>query len=339
MPAFHDQSPDDDPSIWISHRAEALLAMADEKLMQQHLSCFRTLGELDAARNELQNAAVQGMALIHKDRVVHGQLLGWPIMLQPQEPMSWPQVCGIHRDPAQPDIHDRLMAAWRKLTWITPLDICRRLVVLPGLIDAELAFDGHPLPMHRAINHAANCVMGVQDRKVGKLYGSPPIAVRTARRPFVLLMPAVVFGMEKHPLPMLAATQRDCESMGELVGGFFSSGPRFRQVLVHRPLPWRAAVRVAQDVQLLMANTHGLSHGWLTSQTENAQVCAPWEQVRYGVHYLRESQEGEPQVEQEAWNYPAWWQPSNHLNLRPPNDPLGWVPIRLPPEGGSRRTH
>lgn len=313
--------------------------MGNETLLQQHLGNFNTLVELDAARNELQDAACQGMALLQKDRVVHGQLLAWPILLQPQEPMTWAQSHCLRRSPSQPDIQDRLVAAWKRLNWTTPFEICRRRVVLPGLIDAELAFDGHPLPMFRAMAQASNVLMDVPARTDARMYCDPPPAVRTARRPVVLLTPAVVFGTGSQPMPMLSSTAADCQALGELIGGLFNCGPRFQQVMVHPPLPWRAAVQVAREAQLLVATTHGLSHGWSTSQHRPELACAPWEQVYYGVRFVRESAQAEAQIENEAWQYPGWWQPSNHLQQPPSTDPLGWVSVHPPSIDKNGPTH
>lgn len=339
IPALPSHTQGGNPGIWISHCPEALLTMGNETLLQQHLGSFNTLAELDAARNELQDAACRGMALLQKDRVVHGQLWAWPILLQPDEPMTWAQSQGLRRDPSQPDIHDRLLAAWHRLTWTTPFEICRRRVVLPGLIDAELTFDGHPLPMLRAVAHATNVLMNVPARKDLRMYYAPPPAVRTTRRPFVLLTPAVVFGTANQPMPMVSATPANCQALGELVGGLFTCGSRFQQVMVHPPLPWRAAVQVAREAQLLVATTHGLSHGWSTNRHGPAQACAPWEQVRYGVRFVRESVQGEAQVEDETWQYPAWWQPSSHLQAPPSTDPLGWVSVYPPSMDGSGQAH
>ena len=339
IPALPSQTLADDPGIWISHRPEALLTMGNEALLQQHLGSFNTLAELDAARNELQDTACRGMSLLQKDRVVHGQLLAWPILLQPEEPMAWSQSQGLSRNPSQPDIHDRLLAAWHRLTWTTPVEICRRRVVLPGLIDAELAFDGHPLPMFRAVAHASNALMDVPARKDIRMYCDPPPAVRTARRPFVLLTPAVVFGTANQPMPMLSSTAADCQAFGELIGGLFNCGSRFQQVMVHPPLPWRAAVHVAREAQLLVATTYGLSHGWRANQHRPERVCAPWEQVHYGVRFVRESAQAEAQIENEAWQYPGWWQPSNHLQQPPFPDPLSWVSVYPPNIDGNGQTH
>ena len=95
-----------DSSLWVSARPDALLATRSEPLLQSHLSQFQNLAELDAARNALQDAACIGRAMLCGDRPVHGQLLGWPIVIQPAQPTDWTRSYSFGRDPAIPAFYD-----------------------------------------------------------------------------------------------------------------------------------------------------------------------------------------------------------------------------------------
>lgn len=314
-----------DSRLWVSSGPDALLATRSEPLLQSHLSQFQNLADLDAARNALQNAACIGRAMLCGDRPVHGQLLGWPIVIQPSQPTEWTRSYSFGRDPAQPAFYDHFLAAWRRPAWTTPVELCRRRVVLPFLLDSELAFDGNPLPPSAAVQHAANLLMNVQPKEPFRMYRSSAGALRTLRRPLVVLAPAVVFGAMDRPLPMVHATAADCRAMGDLVGGLFHAGPRLRQVLVHPPLPWRQAVRAAQDIQIQLSIAHGLTHDQITLRDVPAQPFAPWERVRHRVTFTSFEEDCEEQFEEETWNYPAWWQPSDHLTVSPTPHPVGWV--------------
>lgn len=326
IPLFPDDAPMADHTLLVSTRPEGLLAALDENLLRHHLSSFRTLPELDAARDALQQAATRGIAMLPNGQLQQGQLVGWPVLVQPSHAFSWAQICSIPNSANNAVYFDQFMAAWRGVQWVKP-QIGSQSVVFPWLIDAETVYDGAPLLPHRAMQHALRRFAKEPQRQPFQLFGRLPEAIRTTRRPLVLLAMAVLFGPANAPAPQWSVTPEVCSRFGALVSNLLGGGQPLQQVLVNQPLPWRAAVRAARAMQIGAALAHGVSHGFITDLEgfPKGGSLAPWEPVHLSLRFRRTADELDDVVEHETWNYPAWWQPSSHLDGLLQEEQTGWL--------------
>lgn len=343
IPRFPNSAPFENPTFLVSTRPEGLLACLDDNLLRDHLASLRTLTDLDAARDALQQAATRGMAMLPSGQLVQGQLVGWPVLVQPSHAFSWGQICGIPQGTDNAAYFERFIAAWRGACWTEP-GIGHHSVVFPWLIDAETVYDGAPLPIFRLMQHAIRRFANEPQRQPFKMFGTLPQAVRTTRRPLVLLAMAVVFGPVDAPLPFLPVAPEACSRFGALISGLLGGRRPLQQVLVNQPMPWRVAVQAARTMQIRAALAHGISHGFSTELggLPLSSSTAPWEPVQLTLRFRRLAEDIEDAGEQEIWNYPGWWQPSNHLEDLLQAEQSGWLSIGdTTPLGltGNGRTH
>ncbi len=319
--------------IHVSTRPHALLAANSEELLQRYLSNQSVLTELDAARLALREASNRPELPIldAKGRGWRARLYAWPVLVQPSLPFeSFTRL--VLPDPA--GLASSLSACWLATLPVTAPDdkgLVPRWNHLPVMLDAEAAYDGSPLEVHRTLNKLVRTFTG-QARVVSGLFDGTRLnhTLRSARRPLVLLTPALLLWPWQATAPVLRPAPAACARMGALASSQFASGGQpLRQVLAHAPLPWHEAVDVARAMQLSTAVAFGLASGHsvclMPMPRGQGTYPAPWEDVQLQLGF-NASVDGDPQADEfEPWTYCAWWQPSDHLMPCKPAGLDDWV--------------